>query len=47
MSSLRKQFPRNGEVPHEISEKNKLLFLDLNLFFVKVFITRVLPVRRF
>lgn len=36
LSSLRKQLPSNNEPGYILVEKNKHLFLDLNLFFVKV-----------
>jgi len=36
LSNLRKQFPSNNESGHSIIENNKKLFLDLDLFFVKV-----------
>lgn len=33
---LRKQLPRNGQSSAEISDQNRALFVDLELFFVKV-----------
>jgi hypothetical protein len=34
--SLRRKFPDNGEPSYKIIEKCKALFLDLDLFFIKV-----------
>jgi len=33
---LRRYFPTNGAPPHLLVDQNKALFLDLDLFFVKV-----------
>jgi hypothetical protein len=41
LSSLRRQLPRNSQPGYEICDNNRLLFLELDLFFVKVNITPV------
>jgi len=40
LAGLRNSFPENGEPFYEVIDKCKLLFLELDLFFVKVLLLK-------